>query len=133
MPTDAAGHTPSGSLAIIAMLVVIGVQVATGLVADDEIATTGPFAGQVSAHLSSLATNYHQEWGQWLLLGLIVLHLAAIAFYRWIKRLDLVGSMLHGNKVLGDAVQASRDESRARILALAIWIICCAVVAWWVQ
>ena len=131
-PADTAGHTPSGSLAIIAMLLVIGVQVATGLVADDEIATTGPFAGQVSANVSSLATNYHHEWGQWLLLGLIGLHLAAIAFYRWIKQLDLVGSMVHGDKPLRETVPTSRDTGRARGLALAIWVACCAAVAWWV-
>ena len=42
--TNFLGHNPLGSLSIIAMLALLGLQVSTGLFSDDEIANSGPFA-----------------------------------------------------------------------------------------
>ena len=68
------GHNPLGSFSVFALLLMLSGQVATGLVADDEIATVGPLNRLVSSDLASSATSWHASYGQWLVFGLIALH-----------------------------------------------------------
>jgi cytochrome b len=75
-PDHLVGHNPLGAGSVFAMLLVLLAQVATGLVGDDEIAFTGPLNRFVSTSRGLAATWYHKAVGQWLLVGLIVLHLA---------------------------------------------------------
>lgn len=118
------GHNPLGSLSVLAMLAVLAAQVGTGLVADDEIAFTGPLNRFVSTASGLAATAWHKGWGQWLLLGLIGLHVAAIVFYARARRTDLVGPMLHGDKrVAGPAISA-RDDLVVRLCALVAFTAC---------
>jgi cytochrome b len=127
---DVTGHTPTGSWAVVAMLLILLAQVGTGLIADDEIAISGPLAGAVSASTSSLATSYHHGWGQWLLLFVIALHLGAIVFYVLVKKQRLVRPMLNGDKLLDRPVTLSRDGPATRVLALVLWLACLALTAW---
>ena len=83
----------------------------------------------VDSELALKATSWHRSWGQWLLLGMIGLHLAAILFYR-LRGTDLVRPMLGGDKLLPAKVPASRDDLRARALALAIVAAAVALAAW---
>lgn len=94
------GHTPSGAWASAGMLIVLAMQVTTGLLADDEIANAGPWATYVSSAISNTATAYHHGLGQWLLFAMLVLHLGAITFYTVVKKRALVGPMWHGRKSL---------------------------------
>ncbi|TDM08566.1 MAG: hypothetical protein C4K60_03845 [Ideonella sp. MAG2] len=48
------GHNPLGALSVLALLTVLLVQVSSGLVADDEIAFTGPLISWVSGATSSM-------------------------------------------------------------------------------
>lgn len=117
------GHSATGALAVIVMLLALLAQVATGLVGDDEIAFTGPLNRFVSSEQGLAATAWHKGVGQWVLLGLIALHVAAIAFYRWIRRNDLVTPMVRGDKVLPDPTRRlpeSTDHARSRLLALIV-------------
>ena len=59
----------------------LALQVATGLVADDEIATVGPLNRFVSGAIAGQATHWHKDYGQWILLALVALHVAAIVYY----------------------------------------------------
>lgn len=93
------GHSPLGALSVIGLLLAIGVQAATGLVADDEIFITGPLIDYVSSDTSSWATSLHVKNAD-ILLGLIVLHLAAIAFYLTFKKNNLIVPMITGYKTL---------------------------------
>ena len=54
------GHNPLGALSVLAMLGIIGVQAVTGLFANDEILTQGPFAQFVSNATSAFMTGIHQ-------------------------------------------------------------------------
>ena len=58
------GHNPLGAGSVFALLGILALQVATGLIADDEIATTGPLIKYVSSATSSLATSWHKNYGQ---------------------------------------------------------------------
>lgn len=129
---DKAGHNPLGALSVIAMLLVIGMQVGTGLISDDEIAFAGSLVRYVSGDTIAWATTWHKTWGQWLLYTVIGLHLAAIAWYSLIGKEKLVPAMLHGDKTgLPVDLPPSRDGWRAVVPAL-LFAAACAVMAYWV-
>jgi cytochrome b len=124
------GHNPLGSLSVLAMLAVLAVQVATGLVADDEIASVGPLNRFVSSATASAATSWHKTFGQWSVIALVVLHVGAVVYYRVGRRIDLVRPMLSGDKALPRGTPASADSALHRLLALAVAALCGAAVAW---
>ncbi len=124
------GHTPLGSFSVFALLSVLIAQVATGLIADDEISTVGPLNRLVSSDLASSATSWHASYGQWLIFGLIGLHLAAIAFYLLAKKCNLVRPMISGDKHLPPHTPASADGGRQRVLAVVLAVLCAGAVAW---
>ena len=124
------GHNPLGAFSVFGLLAMLAAQVATGLFADDEIATTGPLIKLVSDATSSLATRWHKNVGQWLIVALVLLHIAAILFYLLKKRHNLVRPMLTGDKLLPAHVPAAIDTPRSRLVALALLGACAAGVAW---
>ena len=124
-----AGHNPLGSWSVMALMVFLSLQVATGLVSDDEIANMGPLSSLVPGAVVSLATSWHKGWGKLILIALVVSHLLALAWYRWHKHQSLVPAMWHGDKTLPEAVTPSRDNGKTRGLALAWFIAAGLVVA----
>jgi cytochrome b len=127
------GHNPLGALSVFGLLAVLAAQVGSGLFADDEIANTGPLIKFVSGATSELLTHWHKRYGQWLIIALVVLHVAAIIDYAWRKQKNLVRPMLGGDKPLPADVPASADTGRNRALALLLVAVCAALVAWLVS
>jgi len=123
------GHNPLGSASVFAMLIMLAIQVATGLVADDEISNVGPLNRYVSNAVGLSATAWHKGPGQVGIIALVLLHLGAIAFYTWRRGHDLVRPMVGGDKLLPTGVPASIDDRIARVRALAIAVVCAALVA----
>ncbi len=124
------GHSPLGALSVFALLALLAAQVGTGLFADDEISNTGPLISFVSGETSLALTRWHKNYGQWLIISLVVLHIAAIAYYFFRKRRNLWQPMLSGDKQLAPATPASVDGARSRALALLLIALCAAAVAW---
>jgi cytochrome b len=124
------GHNPLGSLSVFALLGFLAVQVGTGLVADDEIASRGPLNRFVETATGLAATHWHKEWGSKILLALVLLHVAAILFYLWRQRVNLVRPMLSGDKPLPPGVPPSADGLANRLLALVLAVLCGALAAW---
>jgi cytochrome b len=122
------GHNPLGSGSVFAMLGLLALQVAAGLVADDEISNVGPLNRYVSGALAASATAWHKGPGQALLITLIVLHIAAIAYYRLRKGQNLVQPMITGDKVLPAGTQGSVDNRLTRVQALAVILACAGIV-----
>ncbi len=91
------GHNPLGALSVFGLLAFLGVQVGTGLFANDDIAFRGPLVELVSKESSDLLTNYHRLAIN-VLIALIALHVAAIAFYAHAKKENLVSPMIDGWK-----------------------------------
>jgi cytochrome b len=119
------GHNPMGALSVIAFLVVITFQAATGLFADDDIMMSGPYANAVSKEISDLLTKIHKLNSN-VIIGLVVLHLAAIGFYFFIKRDNLVKPMITGEKSGADGDLQPVLPENARPIWLS-WF--CVVVA----
>lgn len=124
------GHSPLGALSVFGLLAILALQVGSGLFADDEIANTGPLIGFVSGRTSSVLTSWHKNWGQWLIIGLTALHVAAIVFYAVARGRNLVRPMLTGDKLLPAGVPAAADGWATRGLALLVLSLCAAAVAW---
>ncbi len=127
------GHSPLGALSVFAVLGILTAQVATGLFADDEIANTGPLIKFVRGATSLMLTKWHKTYGQWIIVTLVVLHVAAIAFYVLKKKRDLLSAMVSGNKVLPASTPSSTDSPSSRLGAVAVFALCSAGVAWLVS
>lgn len=128
-PELSVGHNPLGAGSVFALLFFLLAQVATGLISDDEIASSGPLTSLVPGTWVSQATGYHSSIGKLVLIGLVALHLAAIVFYLWRKRENLVRPMLLGDKEVEQLQPSSRDDARTRLLALVLLAICAGLVA----
>jgi cytochrome b len=128
-PAHAIGHSPTGALSVFALLIVLLAQVATGLVSDDEIASAGPLTHLVPGAWVSLSSWYHRAVGQWVLIGLVGLHIAAVLWYLWGREQNLILPMVSGDKLLPEAVEAARDDVRSRLLALVLLLLCALAVA----
>ena len=112
-----------------AMLLVLAVQVGTGLVADDEIATTGPLNKFVASATGLAATAWHKSGGQWLIIALVLLHVGAIVLYAR-RGQRLVPPMVTGDKDLPVEVPASVDSASTRLKALVLMALCAALAVW---
>lgn len=92
------GHNPLGGWFVVVMLVVLAMQVGTGLILDPEdYINIGPLAERVSPEWNRWALGMHHLLGS-VLLVLVGLHIAAILFYRFWKREDLVTPMITGRR-----------------------------------
>ncbi len=127
------GHNPLGALSVFGLLAILAMQVGSGLFADDDIANTGPLIKFVSGATSSLLTKWHKSVGQWLVLALVALHVAAVLFYLLKKKHNLVQPMVTGDKPLPMGVPASVDTTRTRLLAATLLAACAGGVAWLVS
>jgi cytochrome b len=112
-------------------LLALSAQVISGSFSADMGEFFGPFTDLVSETFVKSMTWYHKNPGQWALIGLTVLHVMAIAYYRWFNRIDLVRPMITGDKQLSEQVTASRDDATKRIVAIAV-VVCCSLAVLWV-
>ena len=124
------GHNPLGAFSVFGVLALLAAQVATGLFADDEIATTGPLTRLVSGATSLALTKWHKGYGRWLIIALVVLHITAILYYLLAKQHNLVRPMLTGDKLLVAPAPHAVDNARSRALAAVLLAACAGLVGW---
>ena len=127
------GHSPLGAFSVFGLLALLALQVGTGLFADDEIANAGPLVRFVSGATSLALTKWHKSFGQWLIITLVTLHIAAILYYLIAKKRNLVRPMLGGDKQLVAPAPAAVDNARTRTLAAVLLALCAGLVGWLVS
>lgn len=118
------GHNPLGALSVLGLLTAVGLQTAGGLFANDDIAFQGPLYGLVSKEISDWIAGLHRK-GFWLVLLLVGLHLAAIAFHLGVKKDNLLRPMLTGDKEVANSsgfTPTSGGGPLALLFALAVGI-----------
>ncbi|MGD2019707.1 MAG: cytochrome b/b6 domain-containing protein [Thiohalocapsa sp.] len=120
------GHNPLGALSVFALLGVLSWQAVSGLFSNDDIAFEGPLADLVSSGTSTWLSGLHRQ-GLWIILGLVGLHLAAIAVYA-LRGKNLVKPMLVGWKESDDPTVRSAKGGKLWALLLALAL--AAVVVW---
>ena len=125
-----AGHTPLGALSVVALLLCTLAQVTLGLLSTDEDGLNeGPLARFVSIDTSEAAASIHEIFF-YVLLAFIVLHVAAILYYRLARGKKLAAAMVTGRAELEPDVAPMRPArwwAALACLAVAIgitrWII----------
>jgi cytochrome b len=122
-----AGHNPAGGWMVMAMLAAVLVQAFAGLFADDEIATQGPLAVKASNDWVARMTRLH-DWNQWVVLGLVALHIAAIAVYRWRFHMGLTRVMVTGTMPANRATGITPPRLRPTALAAGCLAVAIALV-----
>jgi cytochrome b len=102
------GHTPLGGLSVVVLLLAVSIQVGLGLISEDEDGIyMGPLARLVSTDTSDSARDIHALWF-YFVLGLIVLHVAAIVYYRLVRGRKLTLPMITGRAELAPGTQPMR-------------------------
>ena len=91
------GHNPLGGWSVLAMLLVLMLQACLGLFANDDILTEGPLYLLVSKATSDWLTKIHRL-NKYVLIGLVAIHLFAVAFHFFFKRENLLKPMITGIK-----------------------------------
>jgi cytochrome b len=126
-----AGHNPAGGWASLIILLVVLAQALSGLFTSDDIEWFGPLCHRVS--------DTWIEWGSWLhhrlepiILGLVALHVIAIAVYWFIKRENLVGSLWHGRRDIAVTAPLLVDNLRAVLIFLCV-VAGVVMFIWWLE
>jgi len=123
---DMPGHNPMGALSVLAILAALTVQVTTGLFAVDvDGFESGPFSYLVEFETGRLFATVH-HWSFKTLQALVLLHLAAIAFYLIYKRSNLIGPMITGRRTLDQ----DPGLAFAPLWRLVLGVVIAAAVAW---
>lgn len=123
-----AGHSPSGALSVFAILGILLAQALSGLFSSDLISTDGPFVRHASEAMVSLASRVHVTL-QWAIYALVALHVVVVIAYLLVKKDDLIGPMVHGNKYGIQAPDAS-DTPQVRVAGIALMAICVMTSLW---
>ncbi len=99
------GHNPLGALSVIALLLAVLAQVGMGLFAGDPFdGATGPLNPLVGVMTADMLTDWHETFFD-VVVVLVGLHLAAILFYAIVKRNNLTGPMVSGQKAVTGGVE----------------------------
>ncbi len=122
------GHNPIGAFMVFALLAILGIQVATGLFASDDIFFDGPFKPAVDDKTSEQLTRIH-NFNFDILLILIAIHILAIIAYLGYKKQNLILPMITGKKKASivpkqEAIASSRfllAIIAAFVIAIIIW------------
>lgn len=124
------GHNPLGALSVVAMILLLGYQAATGLFANDDIFTEGPLAGLVGKDWSDRLTGLH-KLDELPILILVGLHVLAIVWYRVAKKQKLTRAMVTGDapaEEFAAGADSARDTAGTPLFALVIAAVAAAVV-----
>ena len=123
-----AGHNPLGGWSVAAMLTLMLAQVLIGLfVSDVDGLESGPLSHLVSFEVSRTLAEIHEMVFN-VILGLVALHIAAILFYLFAKRDNLIVAMLTGKR------RAARMTSMTPVPAWRVipGLALAAGIVWWV-
>ena len=111
-PQHHVGHNPAGALAILAIMATVLVTVATGYATYEELGW-------------DWLQDMHEAMAS-LLMGIVVIHIAAVLLTSVVHKENLVRAMLTGKKMIppGEAIHTSW-------FAIALLLLCTLAVLWW--
>ena len=123
------GHNPLGAYSVLAMLLLLALQIGSGLFAVDiDGLESGQLSYLVTFHQGRAAAEIHELVFK-LLQVAAALHVAAILFYLFVRKRNLIGPMVTGTEPEPDASQSALVSAPLTRLALAAGV--AAALAWW--
>ncbi|HTU66078.1 MAG TPA: cytochrome b/b6 domain-containing protein [Steroidobacteraceae bacterium] len=124
----APGHNPLGALSVLVLLLLLLAQVALGLFAVDvDGIESGPLSTHVSFETGRVAAHWHGVVFNTLQV-FIGLHIAAVLFYVFVKKENLVGAMLGGKRAYDS--QPAEPVRFASWVRLIVAVVIAAAIAW---
>jgi cytochrome b len=112
----APGHNPLGAWSVVALIVLLLAQVALGLFAVDvDGIESGPLSLYVSFETGRAAAEWHEAVFN-VLMSLVALHIAAIAWYRLVKKQTLLAAMFHGTRAYPQELPPVQAASALRLI-----------------
>lgn len=125
----AVGHNPLGALSVLALLGLTSLVVGLGLFAtDDDGIMPGPLAYLVSWDAAEEAQDWHEDAFNFLLI-LVAVHVAAILFYAFVKRQNLLGPMIGGRGRAPAGAEPMRPATWPRLL---LAVVAAVAAGWWI-
>jgi cytochrome b len=94
-----AGHNPIGGVSVVLMLLLLLLQAATGLFANDDNMIEGPLSQWIRKETSDTLTTIHR-YNYYVLLAVVAAHITAVLFYLFYKSENLVKAMFTGEKLM---------------------------------
>ena len=107
---------------------VLMAQVVSGLLSDDEIAFSGPLTPLRVGRMGGRATWFHADVGRYLVIGLVALHLLAIAYYTLVRRKPWCPHAAWRQRLVHWRACIARRRTHPRGCCLVL----AACAAWWV-
>jgi cytochrome b len=129
-PDHQVGHNAAGGWMVLLMLLLLAVQVGTGLFSNDDALTEGPLAGAVDKSTSDWLSHIHRVNFTLIEIALAG-HVLAVLTYAVLKRHDLVRPMLTGRKRL--PADLPRPRMASLWLALLVIVAAAGAVTWLVN
>ena len=126
------GHNPVGGWSVVALLLLLTAQTIVGLFTQDvDGIESGPLTYLVSYDRADAARWWHDKLFD-ALLALVALHVAAILFYLFVKRDNLVGPMITGSRKW-PASPSAPAPAQAPLWRILVGAALAAGLAWWVS
>ena len=119
------GHNPLGGWSVLLMLVLLFIQGFSGLFNSDDLMFEGPFYYGASGSFRDTMGVVH-ELAFYALSSLIVLHLLAVSWYQWRRKMPLIQAMVRGQ---AEGRQGLAPPVPAWIALIIIVLL--AVLLWW--
>ena len=117
----AAGHNPLGSYMVFLLLLLLLMQVVTGLCASDDILYQGPLHHLLPARWGRLLSQWH-SWQVNVLLAAVIMHVLAIMFY-WMRGENLIKPMITGWKEVPVGTPPTPNLWGRGLVLLALWLL----------
>lgn len=127
-PSFSFGHNPAGALMVAALLLLLLAQAVSGLFNTDDILFEGPLYDNASGAVASFMGRWHGRLGDAILIFVLV-HVAVVLLYRFIKGENLIRAMIVGTAKLPRPVAQAVAKNGEGKFASPFRGIVCAVVA----
>jgi len=133
--TSMPGHNPLGALSVVGLLGLLLAQIALGLFAVDvDGIESGPLSTYVSFDTGRVAADWHEAVFD-LLLWLIGLHVAAVLYYLFFRKENLIATMVHGQRAFpGQQTNGEQPASVTSVsrLRFVVGVVLAGVLTWMV-
>jgi len=110
------GHNPAGGWAVVILLTLVLLLGISGIAVLGGEEGFGPLAGVLTI-AQGVAIHALHEWLGWVLLGMVLLHLAGVIFESSLQHENLPRAMVSGNKQ-GEAADAEPNNSTRIAIAM---------------
>lgn len=121
-PQPVVGHNPLSALMILALIVAVLLQLASGLMASDDLSAEGPLYSIVSSDIADVADSFHHWWFN-CIVALAGIHALAATWHQ-LRGDKVISAMFSGNKVTNSDTEI-RLKSGVYLLLLSLLILVC--------